>query len=452
MGRTRLTPVFVHRNRRLLFRSYLGLVGGLLVVAIVLDVGFGYLQSREESDSDRWLSSTFQLVESRLAAVPPGERAAAAAAIAAEIGVGVQLLARDDVHLAAAGARGVKPLVDAEGNTSYLHDAASIDSIVRLGPVALPASSPLLRLVPPLFYLSILVVVGIWLRPLLRDIDVISAGAQRFAADYREPLATAGQTTELTGLARNLDEMAARLGGVLRSQKELIAALSHEMRTPLARIRFALAVSGDKAGDQLQASLAAMNDDVQEIDDLVASMLNYARLDHPDIRMQWQAVPADAWLAQVTGKASQDRLQVTTEVDAAIGMLRMDPRLMELALSNLLVNATRYADGAVRCTLARDGDMCVLLVEDDGSGIPEEAYDTVFKAFTRIDDSRSRETGGYGLGLAVVLRIAELHGGTATVDRSATLGGAAFSIRWPGLLREAETPSLRTGGSAPGRS
>ena len=73
------------------------------------------------------------------------------------------------------------------------------------------------------------------------DIDVIST-AQRFAADYRDPPSTAEHTSELTALAKNIDEMAARLSGVLRSQKELIAALSHEMRTPLARIRFALAV------------------------------------------------------------------------------------------------------------------------------------------------------------------------------------------------------------------
>ena len=75
--------------------------------------------------------------------------------------------------------------------------------------------------------------------------------------------------------------MIARLSGVLRSQKELIAALSHEMRTPLARIRFALAVIANSDDDKLNAKLAAMNDDVQEVDDLIASMLNYARLDHP---------------------------------------------------------------------------------------------------------------------------------------------------------------------------
>lgn len=426
-----MRTVFEGRNRRLLFRSYLVLVGGLMIVAIVLDLGFGYLQSRQQPGVDRWLESTFHLIESRLVDAPAEQREAITIAIAEQLGVGVQLLARDAVHVNDVSGHRLVPLVDADGNTSYLHDAGSIDAIIRLGPIAEPMESLLLRLLPPLFYLSIFVVVGLWLRPLLKDIKVISSGAQRFAADYREPPSTAGQTSQLTGLAKNLDEMAARLSGVLRSQKELIAALSHEMRTPLARLRFALAVSGNKADEVLKSKLAAMNDDVQEIDDLVASMLNYARLDHPDIEMHWQAVPASAWLEQIIGRNRSEAIDLEGDTGNAPDKVWMDPRLMELALSNLLVNATKYARQTVRCSLQQQDDSYSLTVEDDGQGIPEDAREKIFKAFTRIDDSRNRETGGYGLGLAVVARVAELHGGNAGVSQSPGLKGARFSIRWP---------------------
>lgn len=423
--------VLCGRNRRLLFRSYLFLVGGLLIVALVLDFGFGRLQSREEPELDRWLESTFHLIEQRLAEAPLEQREGIAATLADDIGVGVRLLERDDVYLNQMSEHRLPALVDADGNTSYLHEAESIDAIIRLGPIAEPTDSVLLNLLPPLFYLSIFVLVGLWLRPLLRDINVISDGAQRFAADYREPLSTAGQTTELRALAKNLDEMAARLSGVLRSQKELIAALSHEMRTPLARIRFAIAVIGDRSDEKLSEELAAMNDDVQEIDDLIASMLNYARLDHPDIKMHWQAVPARAWFEQVTNKSRTDAVQIEGHIEDAPDTVWMDPRLMELALSNLLVNATKYTENNVRCSLAQKDKHYALTVEDDGKGIPEDVRGQVFKAFTRIDDSRNRETGGYGLGLAVVARVAELHGGTATVNSSPGLGGARFLISWP---------------------
>jgi signal transduction histidine kinase len=403
----------------------------LLVIAIVLDLGFGQLQSSEEPELERWIESTFSLIEHRLAAAPVQQRVAIAATLVDDLGVGVQLLERGDVHMSRTPENNLPALVDADGNTSYLYEAESIDAIIRLGPIAEPAASPLLNLLPPLFYLSIFVVVGLWLRPLLKDIKVISDGAQRFAADNREPPSNAGQTTELKALAANLDEMAARLSGVLRSQKELIAALSHEMRTPLARIRFALAVIGDRSDKILTEKLAAMNDDVQEIDDLIASMLNYARLDHPDIEMLWQAVPASAWLEQVTNKSHTDAVQLERHTEDAPDKVWMDPHLMELALSNLLVNATKYAENNVRCSLAQKDEHYVLIVEDDGRGIPEDARHEVFKAFARIDDSRNRETGGYGLGLAVVARVAELHGGAASVDSSRSLGGACLSIRWP---------------------
>ena len=419
------------RNRRLLFRSYLTLAGGLLAVAVILDFGFTRLQPRDSLSLNQWLETTAALIESRLASVAPQDRDATAATIAAEIGVGVQLLAREDVAVNDATHLKLTPLVDSSGNTSYLHDGASIDAIIRLGPIIEPKETLLFRLIPPLFYASILVLVGLWLRPLLRDVNVISDAAQRFAADYREPLTIAGQTSELTPLARNLDDMASRLSGVLSSQKELIAALSHEMRTPLARLRFALAVSGDKTGAELKKQLAAMNHDIQEIDDLVTSMLEYARLDHPDIQMHWQEVPGSAWLNKVAAKIRSSTLEFEAITAPTIDKLRMDPRLMELALSNLLVNAQKYAAGQARCSLSvRDNEYC-LAVDDNGPGIPVAARESVFRAFTRIDDSRSRETGGSGLGLAIVSRVAQLHGGTAVATTSPDLKGARFEIRWP---------------------
>jgi len=421
----------LRRNRRLLFRSYLTLAGGLLVVASVLDLGFGRLQSREQPDVDRWLEASVELIEARLKDMPAAQREAAALAIGEQLGVGVQLLRRDDVFLNDVAGHRLAPLVDEAGNTSYLHDAEPLDAIIRLGPIAEPEESLLLSFVPPLFYLSILVVVGLWLRPLLNDVNLISTAAQRFAADYREPLAIAERTTELQPLARNLDEMASRLSGVLRSQKELIAALSHEMRTPLARLRFAIAVSSDNADRELEGRLAGMNNDLQEIDDLIASMLSYARLDHPEIEMHRQDVPARPWLWRIVKKSQSEGYQVDICVDDSIDAVGMDPRLMELALSNLLFNAMKYARRRVRCSLGCKANSFVLSVEDDGPGIPVNSREEVFRAFARLDDSRNRDTGGSGLGLAVVARVAALHGGLARADSSPELGGAFFSVVWP---------------------
>ena len=432
--------LFGGRHRSLLFRSYLYLAGGLLIVAVLLDLGFGYLQA--DADTDPWLERTMALLEAELAVLPESERTAAAPIFSERLGVSVQILAADDVAMTNGGEQHPIALVDADGRTSYLFRARTIDAILRVGPVTETSESLLVRLLPPLFYLSIFAVVGLWLRPLLKDINRIADSAQRFAADYREPTSTVDNVRELKGLAGNIDDMSARISALLRSQKELIAALSHEMRTPLARIRFALAVIANEGeGDaELKAQVEALDADVREIDELIASMLNYARLDHPEVRMHWQDVPASNWIRLMVDKASTDGETIELDTSDCPAKVKMDPRLMELALSNLLVNARRYGNGRVRCTMAGVGGDCVLTVEDDGEGVPEDERSAVFKAFTRIDNSRNRETGGVGLGLAIVARIAELHGGEAGVERSADLGGACFRIRWPAAPADVGAP------------
>jgi signal transduction histidine kinase len=204
------------------------------------------------------------------------------------------------------------------------------------------------------------------------------------------------------------------------------------MRTPLARIRFALAVIGNKASDAEREELAAVGEDVQEIDGLIATMLNYARLDHPDTHMNLQEIPAEPWLRRTVEKSRLPEIDVEIRTDERLVNLQMDERLMTLALSNLLVNACRHANGKVEVILGQSSGHYRLQVEDDGEGIPETDRVRVFKAFTRLDGSRNRDTGGSGLGLAIVARIASLHGGGAAAGHSDALGGARMSISWPG--------------------
>ena len=420
-------------HRRFLFRTYLLLVAALLTVAIVLQFGFERLQTQDTDRHDPLLDATLALIDSRLAAAESPDRPAIAAVLAEETGIPVTLLPPETVGGDAA--EPLETLLDDDGNRVYLYRSSSIPEMIYLGPVAETQENWSTRLLPPIFYLSIVVLVGVWLRPLLSDLDTITDAAQRFAADYRTPLETSTQTTQLTGLAQDLDDMSGRLSGLIQTQKELIAALSHEMRTPLARIRFALAIlekNVERYLDEKQlAEIAELTSDVQEIDDLIGTMLNYARLDHPDLEMRCQDVPVDAWLKATTEKFGKDSKTLTVLADNAPDTVRMDPRLMTLALSNLLSNGERHAANDVSCTLTTSEEHYELSVEDDGPGVPEEERAKVFKAFTRLDDSRDRATGGYGLGLAIVARIAALHGGSAKVSASGTLGGAAFSVRWP---------------------
>ena len=421
------------RHRTLLFRSYLFLAAGLLAAAMILDLSFGYLHSRTGPQEDQWLHTNLQLIEAQLADLDAEGQDETIRDIARIVDVPIKLLDRDDVAIDTEIDTSVETLVDSDGNRSYLYYAPMLDRLIYFGPVETHEESLALQLLPPAFYLSIFVVTALWLRPMLNDVNQITSAAQRFAADYREPLSTASKTTQLTSLATYLDEMSSRLSGLIQNQKELIAALSHEMRTPLARIRFALAVIGNESNEdkRLHGKLDELNGDVHEVDQLIATMLNYARLDHPDLRMNWQQVPVDAWLAKIREKLHHPGKTLSIAMDDAFDTAWMDPHLMGLAVSNLLSNAGRHAKETIRCCVTTDDERVTIEVHDDGKGIPEEKRESVFKAFTRLDNSRNRETGGYGLGLAIVSRIAQLHGGTITVDKSPELGGARFTLCWP---------------------
>jgi signal transduction histidine kinase len=419
-------------ERGLFIRSYIALAGGLLIVAILLDVGFGALQARQSRAADPWLVSTLRLMESELVAVAPEERAARAIALGQRLHLETSLLDAGDISGAMPADANLRELVDDSGQIFYLWSSPALQGAIRLGPFQPPHESVLMRFLPVAFYASILLVVGLWLRPLLTDLRVLTVAARKFATDYREPLDTARNTTQLTSLATNLDDMSGRVSQLIQSQKEMTAALSHEMRTPLARVRFAMAVLQGEVDESLHGQLRAVNSDVKQIDDLISDMLDYARLDHPGLRMDRQQVALEPWLEQVVASCPPHERSVETARLDGVESAWMEPRLMELALNNLLVNALRYAKHKVRVEIMRDHEVYRLVVEDDGDGIPEADRAAIFRAFTRLDTSRNRETGGFGLGLAIVARIAALHRGRVIAGVSRTLGGARLALEWPG--------------------
>jgi signal transduction histidine kinase len=417
------------RRGRLLFRTYLIIVGGLVATAAVLDFGFGQLQEALAPPADGWADASLALIEARLAATAADDRPSAAGDLERELGFPVRFLALDAVvHTGDSAAPGTREIFDDAGRSIYLRSSAALGGSIQVGPIGRDeAPSRWLDLIPHLFYLAIFVLVALWLWPLIRDVDLLTGAAHDFAADYRQPMATRGKASTLRDLAASFDDMAARIGNLIQGQKDLTSALSHEIRTPLARIKFAMAVIAQKT--PIAEELGSIEEDVREIDRLIGTMLEFARLDHPDTQLNWQLAPADAWIREAAGKCLLREGQ-RLEQHAPQLAVRMDPDRMALAASNLLVNACRYASQQVSIELRADEDRYTLAVEDDGPGIPESEREKVFKAFTRLDDSRSRGTGGYGLGLAIVARIAALHGGAARVE-SAALGGARIVVSWP---------------------
>jgi len=416
------------QQRSLLFRSYLMIVGGLIVTAGVLDLGLERLQNLNPPMSRVWIEGNLSLIETRLSNMPAAGWSAAVDELGHQLGFPVRIFPSDHVVQLNRPISATQEVFDEQGRSAYLRTSTALNSVIQIGPLTeSPSESTLIMLIPPLFYLSIFVFVGLWLWPLVRDLNLLTDSARLFAADYRRPINTLEKVTSLRDLASSFDEMSARIRSLIQSHKELTGALSHEMRTPLARIKFAMAVVDDEA--KVSGELESISQDVREIDELITAMLDYARLDHPDREINLQITPMDAWLARAISHSRLASQGLRIEHEASNGEVQFDPKLMKLALSNLLVNACRYADSLVRVQFSTQANRCLLSVEDDGPGIPETEHKDVFKAFKRLDSSRNRETGGHGLGLAIVARIASLHGGSAWAEKSG-LGGARIVIAW----------------------
>jgi len=220
-------------------------------------------------------------------------------------------------------------------------------------------------------------------------------------------------------------------------QREMIHAVSHELRTPVARIRFGVQMIEDcEDQDRLQKQLEGIDGDIQELDELIDEILTYARLEQGGPVFSLQEASVTNLVRQVVSEQQLVRpaLEITHDIEAASeqwALSDVEPRYIHRAIQNLVGNAGRYAAGRVLVRCHIDEDNCRIDVEDDGPGVPEEDWEKVFTAFARLDDSRTRTSGGYGLGLSIVRRILYWHGGQAFVGRSSTLGGARFSLVWP---------------------
>lgn len=238
-------------------------------------------------------------------------------------------------------------------------------------------------------------------------------------------------------LAGAFNRMAEHIQRLVSVQSEMIHGVSHELRTPVARIRFGVQMIEDcEDPEMLRSQLGAIDGDIQELDELIDEILTYARLEQGGPIMAVQRLDIAEIVDQVVEEQQSIRPELRVEADipeASRNHAEADaePRYIHRAIQNLVGNATRYASERVLVACHFDDQTMRIDVQDDGKGIPEEDWDKVFTAFARLDDSRTRSSGGYGLGLSIVRRILYWHGGQAFVGRSETLGGACFTLVWP---------------------
>jgi two-component system OmpR family sensor kinase len=282
----------------------------------------------------------------------------------------------------------------------------------------------------------LLIPIGFWSRAHWRDIQALAKVTENFGAGQLSARASTPAAASIYPLAQQINQMANRIETLLSSQQHLLHSVSHELRTPIARLEFALEIlqsglgSSDINGKQTQR-IIAMQGDLSELNSLVSELLDSAKLDAQG-QLQRETIVLEMFIQNCLQHLppKPQGLDLQVECAATNKSLFVDQRLLSRAIQNLLKNAYKYADQKIIWRLKTQGEHWLISVEDDGAGIPASEREKIFDAFYRLDRSRDRATGGFGLGLSIVRQIIVLHGGRIHISES-ELGGAKFEISLP---------------------
>jgi len=213
--------------------------------------------------------------------------------------------------------------------------------------------------------------------------------------------------------------MRSRLERQIQQRTEMLAGVSHDLRTPLTRMKLQLAMlNKDAEIEELASDVAAM-------ESMIEGYLNFARGEGTEER---QMVNASSLLAEVARDAARNGPPVELDIQDEVA-LPLARNAMSRCLTNLVQNAGRHGD-RIALTASRDGRVLRIFVDDNGQGIPEEMREDVFRPFFRLDRSRNAETGGTGLGLSIAQDIVTSHGGEIKLEDS-PLGGLRVTLRIP---------------------
>jgi signal transduction histidine kinase len=431
--------------KSLYLRIYLTVVAALLLFAL----GAGALFQREvqqerarnEHQAGERIAAWGELIQRSLppADAPAEEQAQALRDWAQRLRLAIALDAPDGTRVGASdaylrrsadgGPRGL-PVRLEDGRTLWvLRAPLQMREGGRPGPPGAPPP-PWLRgagLAALLVLLFVAVAAGAYpvVRRLTRRLESLKQGVERFGAGALGQRVDASGRDEVAAVATSFNQAAERIEALVGSHKSLLANASHELRSPLARLKMALSLMEETSDAAQRERLAReVRTNIGELDTLVEEVLMASRLDAQAASFAPQPV-------ELIALAAEEAAQLGAELQTAEAQLVVpgDERLLRRALRNLLENARRYGGSEVTLAAAREGTHAVLRVCDRGPGVPEALRERIFEPFFRLPGHAERE-GGVGLGLALVKQIAQRHGGSVRCEPREG-GGSCFVLSLP---------------------
>ena len=306
---------------------------------------------------------------------------------------------------------------------------------LRSGAAGLPPLMPFLPFVPPAWQQGVGLVILLALlfvavaaaafpvvRRLTRRLEALKNGVEQFGAGQLSHRVAVSGHDEVAAVATSFNVAAARVEALVQSHQSLLANASHELRSPLARMKLAVALLDDAPPAQRERLKREIDTNVAELDALVEEVLLASRLDAAAQLDRDEPV-------ELLGLAAEEAARLDATADGAPLTVTGDERLLRRALRNLLENARRYGGGAIEVEVQRHAGRALLRVCDRGPGVPEAMRERIFEPFFRMP-GHAEQAGGVGLGLSLVRQIALRHGGSVRCDARPG-GGSCFVVSLP---------------------
>lgn len=318
-----------------------------------------------------------------------------------------------------------------DDDVMLFHLLSDKKTLLTLGPAQMPTRPRLEAVVRVTILGALGLLILFWLWPISKDLDGLRKSALELGKGKFDTRVEPAKSNMLSSLVSIFNMMAKRIERLVDAHKELSNAVAHELRTPLARSKFALQMLESFDDPQRQAKYRGqIASDIVELEALINEMLVYAAFDSDKPQLNIKPVNMQRLVEEQIEAHDHYSGSIEFKNKAMNSEVSCDEHFISRVLTNFITNAEKYGNDIISITFAMADDKYQLIVEDNGSGVCEELKPVLFDAFSRGDESRNKETGGFGLGLAIVARIMEWHQGNAWVEDS-ELGGAKFVVEWP---------------------
>ncbi|MBE9607787.1 ATP-binding protein [Chitinilyticum piscinae] len=423
--------------RQLFLRFYLTVVVCFLISATLIGGAYKHLIDRT---NQRYLIDIFKttvtIIEEELGDLPRSIWHDEAARLRGKLPVPVQIESVDAYQLSPDNKAtllngGIILLSDKE---LYLHRIHQTELMVVLGPIPylsrLEGMSWIDWLAMALMCAALGIPTWLWMRPFWRDVLQLIKQSRRLGnGDFTSRVELA-DSSALAPLGVTFNRMANDIQTLTASRRAMLDAVSHDLRTPLTRIRYRLEAL--KAGASVDGQIAAVERDLGQIDQLLEEWLTMSTLDRAQLRLNLELKDIAALLELICNESAQQNAApaFSNATPFASAFMEYDSYYLGRAVTNLLSNAHRYGGDTVQLTLAWGEGVAQIHVDDNGPGIPDHARERLLQPFERMENSRNLATGGFGLGLSIVAMIMRGHNGEIRIETS-PLGGARITLAWP---------------------